>query len=293
MYALPQTTTTNLLLAPSLTGVQELDNSSTEEVLAFLKARPLNTAYLTGLIQDNGVVSSYNRGTFYSYRNFAGELEGIALIGHAILMEATSADAVRSFAETAQSCADAHVIVCEESHLEKFWGYYAEAGKEMRRACRELLFELRWPSEVEEPARKLRPATLGDLELLAPVHAEMAFEESGVSPLESDREGFMKRYARRIQQGRTWILTDNGKLIFKADVVAETAESTYIEGVWVNPDARRQGFGRSCMAQLAKMLLWRTKSLCLFVNDENEEAQAFYKDAGYHIRTVYDTIFLQ
>jgi len=29
------------------------------------------------------------------------------------------------------------------------------------------------------------------------------------------------------------------------------------------------------------------------VNDENDEGQKFYKQAGYHLRTVYDTIFLK
>lgn len=292
MYAVPQTTT-NLFLGPAMTGVQPLDNSSLDEVLEFLKARPLNTAYLTGLIQDNGLVSPHNRGKFYSFRNSSGELEGVAVIGHAIVMETTSDAALKGFAEIAQDCAEAHLINCEETRLEKFWSFYRDSGKEMRRACRELLFELRWPNEAADPVCKLRQATTADLELLAPVHAEMAYEKSGVNPLATDPQGFTERYARRIKQGRTWILTENDKLIFKADVIAETADRTYLEGVWVNPEARRQGVGRSCMSQLARMLLWRTKSLCLFVNDENEDAQSFYRNAGYHIRTVYDTIFLK
>ncbi len=274
-------------------GVETLDNSSLDEVKEFLSARPLHTAYLAGLVNDNGLVSEQNRGIFYSYRNCVGQLEGVALIGHAVLMEATTDFALQSFAETAKSCANAHLIMCEEERLEKFWNYYTTGGKEMRRACREILFELRWPVEVANQPCKLRLATADDLHLLIPVHAQMALEESGVDPREHDGEGFAKRYARRVEQGRTWLLTENDQLIFKADVVAATADCTYIEGVWVNPEARRQGYGRSCMSQLARMLLWQTKSLCLFVNDDNEEAQAFYRQAGYHVRTVYDTIFLQ
>jgi predicted GNAT family acetyltransferase len=47
------------------------------------------------------------------------------------------------------------------------------------------------------------------------------------------------------------------------------------------------------MSQLARTLLWRTKSICLLVNDENEDARRFYQQVGYHLRTVYDTIFLK
>ncbi|HEY6232859.1 MAG TPA: GNAT family N-acetyltransferase [Pyrinomonadaceae bacterium] len=272
--------------------VDALENSEQAGVLAFLERRPIYTTYLAGLVRDNGLESELNRGTFYGYRNLLGELEGVALIGHATLLETISNEALRAFAKTAQSCNAVHLIMCEENHIDNFWSYYAAEGQQMRRACRELLFELRWPVEVSQVSN-LRLATLDDLSLLMPVHAQMALDESGVDPMQQDAAGFYERYARRIAQGRTWVLTENGQLQFKAEVVAETPSTSYIEGVWVNPSARRQGYGRRCMSQLARMLLWRTKSICLFVNDENEEAQRFYKQAGYHLRAVYDTIFLK
>jgi uncharacterized protein len=139
----------------------------------------------------------------------------------------------------------------------------------------------------------LRLATINDLDLLIPVHAKMALEESGVDPRTQDADGFVSRYARRIAKGRTWVVTEGEKLIFKADVVSETPETAYIEGVWVNPEARGQGLGKSCMSQLARMLLWKTKSICLFVNDENEDARRFYRQSGYHLRSIYDAIFLK
>lgn len=280
-------------LPPYAAGsVHLLAGSDQDDALRFLKARPLHTAYLAGLIHDNGVVNPLNRGAFYGYRDSFGELEGVALIGHATLMETFTDRSLQAFAETAQRCSTAHLIMCEETKLDKFWGYYATAGQEMRAACRQLLLELRWPVVVSTQPSKLRLATTSDLELLIPVHADMARGESGVDPRDKDAVGFVERYARRIEKGRTWVITENQKLIFKAEVVAETPDNTYIEGVWINPDLRRQGYGVSCMSQLARMLLWRTRSLCLFVNDENEEAQSFYKQSGYHIRTVYDTIFM-
>ncbi len=274
-------------------GVELLNDENLDEVLSFLGRHPIQTVGMVGLIHDNGLQSPLNRGAFYGCRNYLGQLEGVALIGHATLMETDSDRALKAFAQTAQSCTSAHMIMCKEDRIDKFWGYYAEVGQEMRRACRELLFELRWPLEISEEVPKLRLATVDDLDLLIPAHAEMALEESGIDPRNHDAQGFANRYARRIAQGRTWVLTQDKKLIFKADVISDTPEATYIEGVWVNPEARCQGQGRICMSQLARMLLWRTKSLCLFVNDENEEAQRFYRQSGYHLRSVYDTIFLK
>lgn len=268
-----------------------LANSECAEVLAYLERRPIHTAYLAGLIRDNGIENALNRGTFYGYRNRLGELEGVALIGHATLMETSSDQAIQAFAQTAQDCQAVQLIMFEENRLDKFWATYAVQGQEMRHASRQLLFELRWPTAVSKVSN-LRLANVHDLPLLVPVHAEMAREESGVDPRERDAAGFIERYTRRIEQGRTWVLIEDGKLLFKAEVMAETPETTYVEGVWVNPEVRRQGYGRRCLSQLARMLLWRTKSICLFVNDENEDAQRFYKQAGYHLRSVYDTVFL-
>ena len=270
---------------------EPLENSDHGEVLAYLERRPLYTAYLAGLIRDNGIESTLNRGTFHGYRNQLDELEGVALIGHVTLMETSSDQAIHAFAQTAQLCQGVHLIMFEENRINKFWGGYVVPGQGMHHAGRQLLFELRWPIEVSRVSN-LRCARVQDLPLVIPVHAEMACEESGVDPREQDAEGFFQRYVRRIEQGRTLVLIEDGKLLFKAEVVAETPETTCLEGVWVNPEVRRQGYGRRCMSQLARMLLLRTKSICLFVNDENEGARRFYQQSGYHLRAVYDTIYL-
>jgi predicted GNAT family acetyltransferase len=47
-----------------------------------------------------------------------------------------------------------------------------------------------------------------------------------------------------------------------------------------------------CMSQLARLLLGRTQSICVLVNENNTKAQNFYQRAGYKRRAVYDTIFL-
>jgi len=124
------------------------------------------------------------------------------------------------------------------------------------------------------------------------VHAQMALEESGVNPLEVDPLGFERRYARRVEQGRSWVYTQGGRLIFKADVISETPEVTYLEGVYVNPEARGQGYGVRCISQLSRHLLARTKSTCVLVNEQNLAAQALYRKAHYQLRGLYDTIFL-
>jgi uncharacterized protein len=284
-------------MTPHNTGssiIQQLTDEHEPEALGFLASRSVDTLYMTGLIQDNGLESPFNRGTFYGYRDGARRLLGVALIGHATLIETQSEDALAAFAHLAQSNRDAHVLVGDQEKIGRFWKYYAESGcVQPRLICRELLFEHRWPVEALEPVAGLRPAVLDDLAHVMAVQARMAEAESGVNPLERDAEGFRLRTARRIEQGRVWVWMEGERLIFKADVMTETPEVIYLEGVYVHAEERGKGYGLRCMSQLGRLLLARAGSLCLLVNERNKDAQKFFFKAGYKLRNCYDTIFLQ
>jgi ribosomal protein S18 acetylase RimI-like enzyme len=219
-------------------------------------------------------------------------LEGVALIGHATLLETVSDRALRALAEVARNCQYTHMIMGEKERLVDFWEYYINAGVQRRLACREWLFELRWPLAVAEPVTNLKRATEADLGAVMPIQADLAFRESGVNPLKVDPEGFRQRCSRRIQMGRTWVLFENGELIFKADVISKAAGVMYLEGIWVNENQRHNGIGVRCMNQLSLILLEEAKSLCLLVNENNKQAQQFYRKCGFLFRSTYETIFL-
>lgn len=263
------------------------------EAQMFLASRPIHTVALRGFISDNGLESPLNRGKFYGYRNALGQLEGVALIGHATLIEARTDRALEAFALKAQQSTRTHMIMGEQERVSEFWSYYSEEGHELRRACRELLFELHWPVEARQEVPELRLATLADLDLVKPLQARMAFEESGVNPMESDPIGFTMRCARRIEQGRTWMMIENGKLIFKADIISETPDVNYLEGIHVDPQERGQGLGLRCLSQLTRTLLKSKRSLCILVNEQNKAAHSFYQRAGFKFQCHYDTIYLQ
>jgi ribosomal protein S18 acetylase RimI-like enzyme len=277
--------------AASLT-VQLLTNAHQAEALAFLTVRPLHTVMLAGFIRDNGMESPLNRGQFYATRDRDGRINGVALIGHATLIETESDEALAAFARIARSCTNAHMLMGEPGKVEGFWNNYAAERETPRLSCREMLYEQRWPVEVRDVVRGLRKATLADLDLITPVHARMAFEESGVNPMERDAGRFRLRCARRIEQGRVFVWIEEGRLIFKADVVADTPEGIYLEGIYVSEEERGKGYGLRCLSQLSRNLLARTKSICLLVNERNWKAQAFYLSAGYKLRATYETIFL-
>ena len=263
------------------------------EVLKFLGERPAHTFGMVGFIRSNGIASPHNRGEFYGCRDQEGNLEGVALIGHYILFETRSDAATEAFARLAQECRRSHMLLGEQDKVEVFWSHYVEGGQAPRLYCRELLFELRRPLEGREPVAGLRLASLNDLDLIVPAHAQTAFDESGIDPLQVDPDGFRERCARRIELGQTWVWVEDGKLVFKADVITDTPQVLYLEGVWVDPQQRGKGLGLRCMSQLSRILLQRTASICLLVNEKFQGAQAFYRSAGYRFIGSYDTIFLR
>ena len=112
-----------VLIAPRLRAIEVITSRLTDadktEVLDFLARRPMHTVAMVGFINDNGLVSPLNRGTFYGCRNYEGQLEGVALIGHAMLMETSNDQAIQAFAQTAQHCPEIQLIMFEENHIDK------------------------------------------------------------------------------------------------------------------------------------------------------------------------------
>lgn len=264
-----------------------------EEALKFLGHRPIHTVFLATLIRDNGAVSPSNRGDFYVCRNGAKKIEGIALIGHATIVEARTDHAVAAFAQLAAHNQHAHLIRGERTTVESFWKHYSEDGREARLVCREMLFEKMAQAPSFEPVNDLRPATPQEAEHVAMINATLAREERGCDPLEADPIGFRARIQRRIAQNRIWIWMRDGKPIFKADVVGDTPEMIYLEGIHVHPDARNQGYGKRCLLQLCANFARQNRSVCLTINQRRADAVAFYAKAGFYYHSEYETIYLR
>ena len=288
----PQVNEGNFSTATAGVQIERLANHDVTEVLEFLAQRPIHTVAMMSLIHDNGIVSPFNRGTFFGCRDLNGQLEGVALVGHATLMETISDRALAALAQVARECPSTHLIMGEKERVADFWSHYSETGRFQRLACREWLFELTRTTEAREAIVELRPARTSELELVMPIQAQLAFYESGINPMQVDPEGFRERCLRRIEQGRTWVVVEKGELIFKADVISKTAEVVYLEGVWLRDDCRHQHLGTRFMSELMRRLLEHTKSICLLVNETNEWAQGFYRKCGFHFRATYETIFL-
>jgi hypothetical protein len=126
----------------------------------------------------------------------------------------------------------------------------------------------------------LREATLADLGTLVPACAAAHREEIGVDPLEKDPDGFRWRTQAQIGEGRSWIWTDDGTILFKAEASAWTPAAVQLQQVWVDPSARNRGNAQRGMRDLCRKLLEQVPRVCLFVRPENAPAIRVYEAVG-------------
>lgn len=284
---------TAAIWANDLSKLRELGNEDTDSVMQFLGRRPVHTVVMSSFVQDNGIVNSLNRGTFYGYFSEDGELEGVALIGHSTLVEARSDRALRAFALKARySETPINLIMSDGENAERFFNVYAVGGLVPRLKCTELLFQTDFPFPVRHCEWEVRLARPEELMQTATAQAEVAFIESGNDPMSRDREGFLKRCLRRIEQERVFAVFEGSKLVFKADIIAEANDVIYLEGVYVAPAFRGKGIGSACLAEVSRRLLGRASYVCLLSNQEFKHAHRSFEKAGLRNTGSCTTLFL-
>jgi len=141
------------------------------------------------------------------------------------------------------------------------------------------------PGETE-----LRAATLKDLDLLVPACAEAHREEIGIDPLVRDPEGFRWRTRAQIEEGRSWVWLEDGRIAFKAEASARTPSAVQLQQVWVDPHLRNRGYAKRAMRDLCRGLLAQVPAVCLFVRPENAPAIRVYEGIGMRRTITYRSL---
>lgn len=274
-------------------NAEPLIETDKPEALAFLSKRPFDAVMLAGLIHDHGIESTQHRGKFFGCRDQRGQLVGVALIGKVLLFEADSDESIGSFARCASECSDVRVVFAEEEKLRTFWRTFKPEA-EMPEPTRHIWIKSFTPlSDLAEPMKGLRAATINDLDPIVSVHAAMVHAETGVDPLLTDADGFRNRCAERVKAGRVWVCFKNGELIFKTDIATETPDALYAEGLWVHPDERRKGIATQGLATIRR--LWTSTSgkvICAFMSSKAPPPESFFAKAGFAAVSEYARVYI-
>jgi predicted GNAT family acetyltransferase len=148
------------------------------------------------------------------------------------------------------------------------------------------------PSVAPDP--HVRRVRSDEIDVLLPACISMFTEEVGVSPVSG---GLMSAYRSRISEliaeGRALAHIEDGRVIFKAEIGAASAQACQVQGVWVEPKLRQRGLaapGMAAVVDYARRAIAPTVSL--YVNDFNTAARRTYERVGFREIGTFATILL-
>jgi ribosomal protein S18 acetylase RimI-like enzyme len=238
-----------------------------DEVLAFCDEDPIERVFLAD-------VARRGLGRFAALRD-QKRLVALCHLGANIVPSGTG---TRLFAELAAH-ARPRMLIGEESAVTELW----EAARDELPAVKEDR-----PGQpvymLEDPpppgGSVLRAAEVRDLDLLVRTSAAAFLEEVGIDAYSRDPALFEWRTRTQIEEGRSWLWEEHGRILFKAEASAWTDRAVQLQQVWVDPELRGRGYAKRGLADLCGLLLRTTPAVCLFVRPENRVAIRLYESLG-------------
>ncbi|MGL5866350.1 MAG: GNAT family N-acetyltransferase [Dermatophilaceae bacterium] len=176
------------------------------------------------------------------------------------------------------------------------WGQLAPHWGPARaiRAHQPLLVTDRPPSTLGVPIDpRVRLATAREVDLVAPASEHVFVEEIGHRPYLGSDRGFRASVGSLIAQGHTYVVIENGEVIFKTDVGSFALGCVQLQGVWLTPRLRGQGLAVPMLAAVLEQLMAGEAPLVtLYVNDFNVAARATYDRLGFRQVGEFTTVLL-
>ncbi|MEC3954377.1 GNAT family N-acetyltransferase [Nocardia sp. CDC153] len=274
-----------------VSGARQLANRDLTQVLRVLDDDPVATCMVAARLQEFGLDP---RGTYGELWSRGGPAESLCFSGANLVPLRGGRDALKAFADRAvkgpRLCSS---VVGRRELALPLWELLSEhwgPPRELRED--QPLLALERPASVSPDlrVRRVRPEEL-DRYMIAAV--AMFTEEIGVDPRLGDGgRSYRRRVAGLIESGRAWARFEDGEVVFKAEVGALSRRTGQIQGVWVHPDRRAQGYGTSGTAAVANVVVSSGRTASLYVNCYNSVARRAYNKVGFRQIATFATVLL-
>ncbi len=140
---------------------------------------------------------------------------------------------------------------------------------------------------------RVRLAREDELELVLPASAHMFTAEIGYAPYIGSDHDYRRMVRGLIRAGHTYVISEGGRILFKADVGSLAFGVAQIQGVWVAPRARGQGLAEPAMNAVVQHVLDHLASdVTLYVNSFNEPALRTYQATGFEEIGTFATVIM-
>ncbi len=278
-----------------------------DEVLAFLSHDVVRNMFMLSWADNYGIAAPGQPDLFhFSGLRKGSRLTAVALVitGRLLLIDSDDDDSTRQIAQWYRR---AHFqfehIVSAREVVTPFWQTYGDSASfataRLDRFQQLFAVERRaWlgllPTRVDHMPSPLKLATQADIESVFLASARMHEEETLEDPLQRDPGHFRRHVMHRIETDRTWVWFDeHRRLLFKADVSAQSRYGVQVSGVYTLPIMRGQGIATRAMVDMCDALFKRGfPRIVLYVNEDNLAARRVYQKVGFSFHCLYETVFI-
>lgn len=288
--------------------VYELAGGELDEVVAYLSRDPVANLFMLSWLENYGVCAP-GRPDLFHFRaaRVEGRIAGVVLVITDRLLLVCSEDA-----RVARRLGEWHRdhgfrlehVVSQRRSVSPFWTAYSSAPDVRARLLRDqelhVLNRADWlrarPARpVTHLAGRARLAEPRDIHAVFWASAAMHTEETLEDPLQRDADHFRRHVEHRIENGRTYAwFDDHRRLLFKADISAQSPWGAQVSGVYTPPSLRGNGIATVAMWDICDSLFDRGfPRVTLYVNRTNEPARRVYQKVGFRFHTDYQTVFVE
>ncbi|MFG3056840.1 GNAT family N-acetyltransferase [Kitasatospora sp. NPDC048239] len=273
-------------VARALATTRVLEAPDLADTLEVLRRNPVANAFVATRVEAVGLDPWRLGGEMWGWYDEHGELDALCYAGANLVLVNAGPAAVQAFAERARRqgrrCSSivgpADATAALWALLERSWG----PAREVR--AHQPLMAATVPSAEIAPDPLVRRVERSEVETVMPACVAMFTEEVGVSPLAGDGGLlYQARVAELVSTGRSFArFTDDGQVVFKAEIGAVTEGACQVQGVWVAPEYRGRGLSETGMAAVLDIALREVAPVVsLYVNDYNLRARAAYRRVGF------------
>lgn len=262
--------------------VEPLGPTHVAALRTLLSRDTTHNMYLLGLMEEFGVVSGPMRSPFtFHGRFFDDELTAALFVGGTgglVVPSASSPLHISDIAKKLIGQIEIRSAIGEQSVVDALVRHFALTPKFIKA---QRLFSVS-PNDLGPFTNPLlRLATDADLGQLVPMAAACVQEMVHRDPLEEDAVGFELRVRQRVHSGRTYVLEEKGRLVFKLDVGSRSQFGAELEGLYTAPTERHRGHATLCLGQISRFLMSSLPRLTVRIDDEATAFANIARKVGY------------
>jgi uncharacterized protein len=263
--------------------VQQLAPQDTDALRALLARDPSHNLYLLGLLEEFGIMPAGVRGSFSYWGRFDGKKLTAALFvggeGGLMVPSASDGPSIGVIADMLAERVRLRSAVGEKSAVDALVRSLCTGKPRLSKTHR--LFSVSADDLGPFTNPTLRLAREEDLPRLMPLAVGAVREIHERDPLAEDGRHFEQRVAQRVRARRTYVLEENGELVFKVDIGSRSQYGAELENLYTVPSQRGRGHCLLCLGQISRHLLSSLPRLVLRVEEKDESLARLARKVGY------------